>query len=175
FEILDNGPLRFTVRFTYPEAFTADSEPYTETRLVRLDAGDFLNRSELTYAGLDSAAAVAGIVVHRQNPDAYVLDPEKGIMAYSDLTDNPDAGNGVIYLGLIAPQATSLGYEPLQESRGDAVGHILASFPAAGESPVVYYWGSGWSKGGMPDADSWTDYLRQFRNRIDEPLQVTIE
>lgn len=65
YEILDNGPLRFTVRLKYAP-FTAGSDTsVVETRLISLDCGSHLNRTEVRYSGLrQSLPVVSGIVIH---------------------------------------------------------------------------------------------------------------
>lgn len=94
YEILDNGPLRFTVRLKYAP-FTAGSDTsVVETRLISLDCGSHLNRTEVSYSGLRQSLPVAsGIVIHPQNPDGYVCQPDKGYVAYADSTDNPHGNN----------------------------------------------------------------------------------
>ncbi|MDE6805266.1 MAG: DUF4861 domain-containing protein, partial [Muribaculaceae bacterium] len=56
----------------------------------------------------------------------------------------------------------------------DAIGHILAQSSFRSPFSYRYYWGAGWSKGGMADMNSWIDYLRGFRQRIDHPLKVEV-
>lgn len=166
YEILDNGPLRFTARLSYDSG---------ETRLISLDAGEYLNRTEVTFADTPHRDIAAGIVIHRQNPEGYVLAAAEGYMAYADLTDNATAGNGVIYVGVVAPETDSMTATALDEPRGDAIGHILARAPYSGGKPFVYYWGSGWSKGSMPDWPSWKAYLADFSRRLEQPLTVTVK
>jgi len=56
-----------------------------------------------------------------------------------------------------------------------AIRNLLAIAPAEIGKPFVYYLGAGWSESGdFPDAKSWTDYVRRFAERRDQPLQVTI-
>jgi hypothetical protein len=56
-----------------------------------------------------------------------------------------------------------------------AVRNQLAIAPAEIGKPFVYYFGAGWDQSGdFPDAKSWTDYIRRFAERRDQPLQVTI-
>jgi hypothetical protein len=56
-----------------------------------------------------------------------------------------------------------------------ALRNLLAIAPAEIGKPFVYYLGAGWSESGdFPDAKSWTDYIRRFAERRDQPLQVTI-
>ncbi len=176
YEILDNGPLRFTVRLTYPAGVFGNDSTVRETRLITLDSGEFLNRTEVRYEGLSAPATVApGIVLHRHNPDGYILDNENSFMACADLTDNPDGQNGVIYVGVVAPQADTIVLSPMPQPEGDAVAHLLAKGAYSPGTPYVYYWGSGWSKGFMPDWQSWTDYLTAFRRRAEHPLEVVVK
>ena len=171
YEILDNGPLRFTVRLTYP-----DTLGVRERRLITLDAGDFLNRTAVSYEGLREATpVVSGIVVHRQNPDGYRLDPDTRTLCYADSTQDASAGYGVIYVGIVAPAADSLMMQPLAEPAGDAIGHILARGTYQPGSEYVYWWGSGWSKGFMPDSASWQQYLADFSIRVGSPLKTTVK
>lgn len=173
YEILDNGPLRFTVRLEYGSSVGPD---VTETRTISLDAGEYLNRTTVCFQGLTHPMGIApGIVVHRQNPEGYSIMKTEGVMAYADLTDNVSAGNGVIYVGVVTLDPDSIYLERLEAEDGDAIGHLLARSTYNPDDCYTYYWGSGWSKGSMPDWTSWKDYLATFRSRIDNPLKITIE
>jgi uncharacterized protein DUF4861 len=56
-----------------------------------------------------------------------------------------------------------------------AIRDLLGVTPAEVGKPFIYYLGAGWSESGdFPDAKSWTDYVRRFAERRDQPLQVTI-
>jgi hypothetical protein len=56
-----------------------------------------------------------------------------------------------------------------------AVRNLLAIASAEIGKPFVYYLGAGWDQSGdFPDAKSWTDYVRRFAERRDQPLQVTV-
>ncbi|MDE6267700.1 MAG: DUF4861 domain-containing protein [Muribaculaceae bacterium] len=173
YEILDNGPLRFTVRLQYESSVGPE---VTETRTISLDAGEFLNRTTVCFNGLTHSMEIApGIVVHRQNPEGYSIMKPEGVMAYADLTDNMSAGNGVIYVGVVTIDPDSIYLQPLETEDGDAVGHLLARSTYNPDDCYTYYWGSGWSKGSMPDWTAWKDYLATFRSRIDNPLKITVE
>ncbi|MBD5233614.1 MAG: DUF4861 domain-containing protein [Bacteroidales bacterium] len=166
YDILDNGPLRFTVMLSYDSG---------ETRRITLDAGEFLNRTEVCFGKVNYPTIAPGIVIHRQNPDGYVLSPEEGYMAYADLTDNAENGNGVIYVGVVTPEVDSMLNIPFDTPQGDALGHILAKKSYTPGECYVYYWGSGWSKGDMPDWQTWKKYLSDFHTRLQNPLSVTIK
>lgn len=168
YEVLDRGPLRFSVRLAY-----ADST--RESRIITLDRGSYLNRTTVRFDGaLPAAPRVApGIVVHRQNPEGYTLGD--GFMAYADSTENATAGNGVIFVGVVAPGSESFVYQPLDEPAGDAIGHLLAPATYEHGSDYTYWWGSAWSKADMPDAAAWADHLAAFRARLASPLTATVK
>lgn len=175
YEILDNGPLRFCVKLEYPPMTAEKGIPAKETRVITLDSGDWLNRTEVTWEGLQEPGdVVAGQVVHRQNPDGYVLDIDSSVAAYADLTDNAEAGNGTIYVGTVAVSPANPVYLPLEEPVGDAVGHVVLKGTVTGNTPFIYYWGSGWSKGGMENMDKWVNTLRHKRQTILHPLETTV-
>lgn len=175
YRIVDNGPLRFTVELTYaPRAIGADSA-VRERRVITLDSGSYLNRTAVTYDGLSAGArAAAGVVVHRQNPDAYAIDSVARTATYADLTERADAGNGTIYLALVAPQAARMFYLPMATPAGDALGHMVAEQPYDPAAPMVYYWGSGWSKAGIADRAAWDSITADAARRIAQPLTVTV-
>lgn len=51
FEVLDNGPLRFTVKLTY-NPLIVNGDSVSRTRLISLDAGSQLNKTVVTYDNL---------------------------------------------------------------------------------------------------------------------------
>ena len=88
-------------------------------------------------------------------------------IAYADSTDNARAGNGIIYVGAVF--ADSLAEACVDE------GHVLGISPYQPGTSFCYYWGSGWSKGGIPSMEAWCDYLSQYAQRLAQPLQVEIK
>lgn len=175
YEILDNGPLRFAVRLDYdPFCFRGDT--LRESRIITLDKGDFFNRTEVRFEGLTRPAdIVSGIVIHRHNPVAYAFDQPGHSVTYADLTDNPEAGHGVIYQGIISPDADSLVYRGMPEPQGDAIGHVLAAARINPDVPYTYYWGSGWSKGFMPDSAIWAETVKIKSESLKNPLKITVK
>lgn len=181
YEILDNGPLRFTVRLKYAPFTIGNNTSVAETRLISLDSSSHLNRTEIIYDGLQESLPVAsGIVIHPQNPDGYVCRPTKGYVAYADSTDNPHRDNGVIYLGMVFTKPLSHAapqWFTADESkqRGGALGHVLGIGTYQPGSKWIYYWGSGWSKAGIESMEQWNRYLENFAQKQQTPLQVTVE
>lgn len=186
FEILDQGPLRFTVRFTYPEQ-NFNGEKIVETRIISLDAESHFNRVAISYRGLTKPYnMVAGTVVHKSNPSAYIISNENGYLGYEDLGDasvyNEKYRNelskqmGKIYIGLLFPEKSiSMSYQ--QRENGIAAGHILASMLYKPNTTYTYYFGSGWDKNPNTNLNSLTDweaYLNKAAQWVRQPLKVKL-
>ena len=176
YEILENGPLRFTVKLTY-NPLVVGKDTVIETRTISLAQGSQLNKTVVSYAGLTKAAPVAtGLVIHPENPTAYVLEGDKGYIAYADLTDNVNNGNGVIYVGAVMPakvqEAKAQMFADKEAKERGASGHVLAISNYKPETEYTYYWGSGWSKYGFDSMEAWTTYLDRYAQSVRKPLKV---
>ena len=176
YEILENGPLRFTVKLTY-NPLVVGKDTVIETRTISLAQGSQLNKTVVSYAGLTKAAPVAtGLVIHPENPTAYVLEGDKGYIAYADLTDNVNNGNGIIYVGAVMPEkvteAKAQMFADKEAKERGASGHVLAISNYKPETEYTYYWGSGWSKYGFDSMEAWTTYLDRYAQSVRKPLKV---
>ena len=177
YEILENGPLRFTVKLTY-NPLVVGKDTVIETRTISLAQGSQLNKTVVSYAGLTKAAPVAtGLVIHPENPTAYVLEGDKGYIAYADLTDNVNNGNGIIYVGAVMPEkvteAKAQMFSDKEAKERGASGHVLAISNYKPDTEYTYYWGSGWSKYGFDSMEAWTTYLDRYAQSVRKPLVVS--
>ena len=176
YEVLERGPLRFTVKLTYnPLVIGKDS--VVETRIISLTKGSQLNKTIVSYAGLSKTTPVAtGLVIHPEHPAAYVLEGEKGYIAYADLTDNVHNGNGIIYVGAVMPnkvkEAKALMFSDKEAKERGALGHALAISNYKPDSEYIYYWGAGWSKYGFDSMEEWNEYLDHYAQCVRNPLIV---
>jgi hypothetical protein len=130
YEILDNGPLRFTVALTYNPLTVRGDTNIVEHRLISLDTGSHLNRTVVTYDNLKETTLIAtGIVLHE--PDG-TLTYDADFISYVDPTDNVKNNNGKIFVGAAfpnRPEETKVVLFPKEEKeklRGGADGHLLA-------------------------------------------------
>lgn len=181
-EILENGPLRFTVKLNYGPSVVKGDSSVVETRIISLDKGSQMNKTVITYNGLTQPSTVAaGIVIHPENPEAYVLNADEGYVTYTDLTDNIHNDNGEIYLGIVFPEnmkeATTVLFseEESKTLRGGALGHVLAVTEYQPNTEFTYYWGSGWNKYNFTDAATWNNYVAEFAQKVRTPLTVTVQ
>lgn len=102
-EVLDNGPLRFTARLDFAPVRIAGDTAVVEHRLISLDAGSYLNNTEVWYDGLSGNADVVVGFPLRDDSPSFISE---GIIAYSDPTQDltTDAHNSASSSTMISPQ-----------------------------------------------------------------------
>ena len=176
-EILDNGPLRFTVKLEFTPLTVKGDSTVVETRLITLDAGSHLNKTVVSYSNLkETLPIVAGIVLHE--PDgAVVADAANGYITYVDPTTGPD--NGKIFMGAAVPTVvkdakTVLFSEQEKKERNNADGHVLAVRDYEPGSEYVYYWGFAWDKADIKTSDAWNRYMADFTQKVRNPLTIKV-
>lgn len=192
YEILDNGPLRFTVSLDYGERDVMGVK-VTEKRILTLDAGSNMVKAEVYYSTAehvsipDEVNACCGIVIHDENPQSYILDSRTGTMAYEDLGDVNTAWEGFrerqvkemgkIFIGTYVP-SKSLVVEMLQEDRIKGVkGHLISRISYPEDGRFTYYFGSGWDRNpatSFANLEQWHAYLLDFSRQQQNPLYVKI-
>jgi hypothetical protein len=178
YEILDNGPLRFTVKLTYHPLVVQKDSAVIETRLISLDVGSHLNKTVVTYSNLSETTPIAaGIVLHE--PDGNITaDADNGYMTYSDPTDNVNNDNGRIFVGIACPdqvnEARTVLFGKQERNARGADGHLLAIGNYQPGTAYTYYWGAAWSKADIPDMAAWNQYMADFAQKVRHPLAVEV-
>lgn len=82
---------------------------------------------------------------------------------YADPTDNPAGDNGDIFVGILVPDAdATTEILPFPKPIGLASGHILVKSSHTSDRSYTYYWGAGWSKGGINGLDDWKRIIAKF-------------
>lgn len=177
YEILDNGPLRFTLRLTFNPLTIGNDTNVVETRIIQLDKGSQLNKTTVTYSNLTQPVPVAGgIVLHAANAEGYAHNAQEGYIAYADPTTEPQSDNGTVYVGAVFPDtAVQTKVQLFDKPAGDAIGHVLGICTYQPDAAFTYYWGSGWSKYGFDTDETWTEYLKTYARQVRHPLQVTVK
>lgn len=176
YEILDNGPLRFTVKLVYNPLKVKENDHIIETRLLSLDAGSQLNKITISYANLDEPTPlVTGIVLHEPSTD-YQADAAKGYIAYADPENSVD---GQIYVGAVFPEklgeAKVVNFSDAEKKQRGADGHVLAYATYVPGHQYTYYTGAGWSKWGFANSAEWFDYIQNFALKVKQPLLVSVK
>ena len=176
YQILDNGPLRFTVKLVYNPLTVKGNNNVIENRIISLDAGSQMNKFTITYDNLTEATpVVTGIVLHEPSKD-YQADAAKGYIAYADPADPV---NGQIYVAAVFPEkvneAKAITFSDKEKAERGADGHVLAYSTYTPGCSYTYYSGAGWSKWGFENSSKWFDYVQKFAQNLKEPLTVTIK
>ncbi len=176
YEILDNGPLRFTVALTYHPAKVKKDENVVEHRIMSLDKGSNFNKITVWYEGLTKPCDFAsGVVIHSEDKESVVLG--SNYVHYADPTDNPAKHNFQVYVAALFPygdvKTKILKYDtPNKGIEGHALG-ILKKLE--NNQKYTYYAGSAWSKADVRTQREWQVRIDSFLNAIAMPLEISIE
>ena len=138
-EILDNGPLRFTVALHFTSG---------EHRLISLDAGSYVNKCEVWFDTLDKPQTIVAGFPLRDDSEAYACASE-GIVAYSSPVAGDDSGRAL--LGIYCPERFDTTF--VKDN------HILGATTVKPTEKFSYYWGFSWDKTEIPTLPLWLDYL----------------
>ena len=184
FEILDNGPLRFTLKLTFRPFKVGNNENVVETRIISIDLGSHFTKTAVSFENLDEKTPiVTGIVVQDKDGKA-TGDAQKGYIAYPAPTMNfdkfQDIDNGTIFVGHVFPQSlesAGLKYfsEEESKSRGGSKGHMLAHLTYQPGGQFVYYWGFGWDGADMKTYEQWIEHLDAFSAQLRTPIIVNLK
>ena len=178
YEILDNGPLRFTLKLEFHPLKVKEDTTVVETRIISLDTGSHLNRTAVSYSSLqESLPVVTGIVLH-DTIGAVVTDAKNGYMTYVDPTTGP--GQGKIFVGAAFPENVEdakvvLFPEEEKRSRNNAYGHALAVSEYEPNGEYVYYWGFAWDQADIQTPEAWNEYMKDFAQKVRTPLKVRVD
>ena len=173
YELLDNGPLRFTVRLKYNPSKYGNDDNVVENRILSIDKGSNFNKMTVWYDGLTAPADVAsGVVIHTEDTESVVLG--KNYVQYADPTDNPKGQNFQIYVAAIFPdgvdQTRKVMYQnPVRGNAGHALG--IKKGIKSGEK-FTYYFGSSWSKYDCRTQKEWQQRIDNFQSALGQKLEV---
>ena len=176
YEILDNGPLRFTVKLVYNPATIKGDANVVENRILSLDKGSNFNKMTVWYDGLTQPIDVAsGVVIHSEDLNSVVLG--KNYVHYADPTDNPNGQNFQIYVAALFPNGVDatkkvMFEQPFSGNAGHALG--VKKGYKSGER-FTYYFGSAWSKNDCRNQNEWQLRIESFLNGLNQPLDIEIK
>lgn len=180
-KILDNGPLRFTAKLTYP-ALSIDGQQVIEEKIISTDAGAHLNKTILQYTGLQEATILAsGIALHHREP-AYKIDNTHYTIGYTDSTIGAGGvDNGALFIGMVNGQPWAsrdlVPFSPEEEkiNKHREFGHLMMYNEVLPKQSFTYYWGTAAEKSGaITSLDAWSTYLSQYAMLLQHPLEIEI-
>jgi hypothetical protein len=143
-----------------------------------LDAGSYLNKTVVSYAGFDGVVSVAtGIVLHEGGNEVF-SDTGNGFMTYVDPTEDVNNDNGNIFTGAVFPEQVNkihaVLFSPGEKKERGAEGHLLAISDYTGGQNYTYYWGGAWSKADIKDSDAWDWYVWEFAEKVHKPCTISL-
>ncbi|MDR2815331.1 MAG: DUF4861 domain-containing protein [Proteiniphilum sp.] len=166
-EILDNGPLRIAFKLTY-DPYKAGEHEITETRIISLNAYSLFNKvTNIFEADTSMLTLATGIVMPENNPEENAgkttFGHNAGVIAYETPADKT---NGTVYTAAIHPA----GFGIIKVSNGHYLGFNSYQPGAA----YTCYTGGGWSKAGFNSFEEWTQFVKEEKAKIDQPLIIQI-
>lgn len=154
-EILDNGPLRFSVALHFAPVPFGDSTSVTEHRLITLDSQSHLNKCKVWYEGLQKPATIVTGFPLRDESEV-IADKDKRLMAYADPTQGPDNGKAMVGIVMGHPVDSIL----MKDN------HSLMAIEMAPTDTLSYQWGFAWNRTDIPSLSEWKAYLEKGSKEV---------
>ena len=176
YEVLDEGPLRFTVRLEQSPRMVCGVR-VVENRLITLDKGSNFCKMEVWYVGITSLSKqlalnnpaktvtfCSGVVLQPEDRESYVLG--KNYVAYTDPTDQPNVHQAPLYVAVLFPNGN------VTTRRQN--NHVLGIVNDYDRKPYTYYFGSAWAKYDVRTEEEWTARIQWFLRQLEQPVVVRI-
>ena len=174
YEILDEGPLRFTVRLEQSPRMVCGVR-VVENRLITLDKGSNFCKMEVWYVGVTNLSKqlapsktvglCSGVVLQPDDQDSYVLG--ENYVSYTDPTDQPDVHHAPLYVAVLFPNGTVT-----TKKQGN---HVLGIVNDYDRKPYTYYFGSAWAKYDVRTEQEWKARIEWYLRGLAQPLQLTLK
>ena len=162
YQILDDGPLRFTVHFTLNKT-NIDGDEVEEHRIIQLDKQSNFNRMTVWYEGLKHPVNFcSGVVIQKEDPKPVVLGTN--YVSYTDPTDQPRVHQAPLYVAALFPYGT------VETRRHD--GHALGIIKNYHGERYTYYFGSAWSKYDVRTPEEWQARIQWYLRGLQQPLRI---
>ena len=167
YRTITNGPLRVSFELSF-DSLDVQRTVYREVRRITLDAGQNLNKIEVTYVGPveNEAMEFACGLVKRKNTRIFRNEQKCWISLWGPTTD--DTVNGSLGTALVlSPSA----YKAMAE---DDDQYLMVGETRSGQT-TTYYAGAGWTRSGdFASVEDWNRYVERFAQRIRSPLSIRI-
>ena len=169
YEVLDEGPLRFTVRLVQSPRMVCGVK-VVEQRQITLDKGSNFCKMMVSYSPpkqgeLEGVSLCSGVVLQPEDRESYVLG--QNYVSYTDPTDQPNVHQAPLYVAVLFPNGT------VTTKRQD--NHVLGIVSNYDFKPYTYYFGSAWAKYDVRTEEEWKARIEWYLRSLQQPLKVTIK
>jgi pectinesterase len=160
-----NGPIRVCFELTYA-TWNVGGKKFTERKRISLDAGQNLNRIEVTFTGdlpADTLEIACGLV--KRGGTDFVKNLQRSWMGLWGATTS-DTTCGSLGTGVVIPSGSSSRFDEEKDQH-------VAIVRVKGGMTFVYHAGAGWTgSGDFRTKGDWFKYLGEMAARIAAPLRV---
>ena len=170
YEVLDEGPLRFSVRLEQSPRMVCGVR-VCENRVITLDKGSNFCKMDVWYEGYsrlskatDNLTICSGVVLQPEDRESYVLG--QNYVSYVDPTDQPNVHQAPLYVAVLFPNG--------KVSTRKQDNHVLGIVNDYNGKPYTYYFGSAWSKYDVRTPQEWQQRIEWFLRSVKEPLHLSI-
>lgn len=161
--VLAQGPIRVLFELTY-EPFDVNGTSVTETKRIRLDAGQSLSRFESHYKA--AGALTTAIGIKKTDVTSKELNAEGGWL----VTWEPIKKGAEGHMGGAVIVDPKLYQQQVEDERNLL---LVSKVPETG---VAAYWaGTGWDRSGhFADFAAWKAYVDGFAQDVRSPIEVSV-
>jgi pectinesterase len=162
---LTNGPLRVSFELSY-DSLDVQGTVYEQVMCITLDAGQNLNKIEVTYFGpvKNVGMEFACGLVKRKNTNIFRNKQECWISLWGPTND--DTVNGFLGTAVVLPPSA---YRAMAEDNDQ----YLVVGKTRGGQMATYYAGAGWTRSGdFASMEDWNRYVEGFAQRVRSPLKI---
>ncbi|HKN83620.1 MAG TPA: DUF4861 family protein [Pyrinomonadaceae bacterium] len=165
--VLSNGPIRVLFELVY-EPFDVNGVKVSEVLRISLDAGSQLDRFRLTYQtqGGDSNALALAVGLKRVKEEDKNFNTVRGSLT---IWEPMEKNLGMQGLAIVVDPHT------VDKVVEDKSNHLVVLKPGL-NSPVTYWSGFAWDRAGkITTAEAWRQYVDNFVDRLNSPIQITLK
>ena len=162
---ITNGPIRTSFELTY-DNWEADGKIISEKKIISLDYGQNLSKFSIKLEGVKTIST--GITLHKKEGEITV-NSNNGWLSYWE-----PHGGSALGMGIVTNVKNANGFDEYISNEKDK-SNLFLELNRSYNGLFSYYAGFGWKKSGQFDSkDEWNNYLEQFAQCLERPLQVTI-
>jgi len=174
YEILDNGPLRFSLRLDFGET-EIDGMKVREHRIMTLDRGSNFCKVTVWYDGLVRPLSLAAGLAIRMADTTRIVRGDHYVL-YADPTIDPQRHNSQIYVAMVFPDGIDRACNQMFTVHvGANAGHALGIVDDYDGRPYTYYIGMAWSDLDVRSLEEWQLRTEQLCKSLGQRLTSLVQ